>query len=368
MSSVPSTQSLGLKNRVISLDLLRIVACLLVILLHTSGSYVTVMEDYPLTFAMNSWQAGNIFHSLSRSAVPLFVMLSGTFMLDPSRDMPNSKLISKILKLITTFLFWAVAYQVLYIIGKYALKGSLDGYSIGSTAKSIIAGSYHMWFFYLLGSLYLLVPLLRVITKDPKLTIYFLILSFVATFLIPNLELITLFEKAKILTSRFDFRMVTGYSFYFVLGFFLRDHFNSRKMSRKMFFSAIAAFLLAWSITVYGTWVINRGASEFVGTFYNNLFISTMVEATSIFMIALFIDQNYSFKGNIVSKIARYTMSIYLMHAMVLTVISKTLCYRDWTLSAFVIIPLVVIIVFFLCWLGALIMSKIPVIKQFSSW
>src|SRR5690554_778372 len=110
MSSIPSTQILGSKNRVLSLDLLRVIACLLVILLHTSANYVVVMEDYPTTFAMNSWQAGNIFDSLSRSAVPLFVMLSGTFMLDPSRDIPNSKLISKIIKLITTFLFWAVAY------------------------------------------------------------------------------------------------------------------------------------------------------------------------------------------------------------------------------------------------------------------
>jgi surface polysaccharide O-acyltransferase-like enzyme len=295
-------------------------------------------------------------------------MLSGTFMLDPNRTIPNSKLISKIIKLITTFLFWAVAYQLFYIIGKYVLTGGLDGYSLRVIFRRVIAGEYHMWFFYLLGSLYLIVPLLRAITKDLKLTMYFLILSFMATFLIPNLELIPLLGEAETLTARLDFRMVTGYSFYFVLGFFLRDHFNSRKISRKMFFSAIAAFMLAWSITVYGTWVINRGASVFVSTFYGYLFITTMIEATSIFLIALYINQNYLFKGNIVSTVSGYTMGIYLMHVMGLVVMSNILFYRDWILSAFVTIPLIAIIDFFFCWLGTYIMSRIPVIKQFSSW
>ena len=368
MNNIPSAQILGSKNRVMSLDLLRVIACLLVILLHTSANYVVVMEDYPTTFAMNSWQAGNIFDSLSRSAVPLFVMLSGTFMLDPSRDIPNSKLISKIIKLITTFLFWAVAYQLFYITGKYVIEGSLDCYSPGVILKRVIAGEYHMWFFYLLGSLYLIVPLLRAITKDSKLTVYFLILSFTATFLIPNLELIPLLGEAKILTARFDFRMVTGYSFYFVLGFFLRDHFNTRKIARTLFFSAIVAFILAWSITAYGTWIINRGASVFVSTFYGYLFITTMIEAASIFLIALYINQNYSFRGTIISTIAGYTMGIYLMHVMGLVVMSRTLIYKSWTISAFVTIPLIAILDFLLCWLGTFIMSKIPVIKQFSSW
>ena len=368
MRSVYRGQILESKNRILSLDLLRIVACFNVILLHISAGYVHVMEDYPLPFAMNSWQAGNVFDSLTRSAVPLFVMLSGTFMLDPSRDVPNSKLIRKIIKLITTFLFWAVAYQLFYITGNYVLKGSLDGYSIGSVIKGIIAGSYHMWFFYLLGSLYLIVPLLRAITKDMKLTVYFLILSFLATFLMPNLQLIPFLEKSKILTERLDFRMVTGYSFYFVLGFFLRKYFNTRKIPREMFYSAIAAFILAWAITVYGTWIINRGASVFIGTFYGNLFITTMIEAISLFFIALYINQNYTFKRTGISKIAGYTMGIYLMHVMGLVVMSKTLIYQDWTLSAFVTIPLIAILDFLLCWLGTFIMSKIPVFKKFVFW
>lgn len=368
MNNIPSTQNLAINNRIISLDLLRIIACLFVILLHTSADYVVVMEDYPLTFTMNRWQAGNVFDSLSRSAVPLFVMLSGTFMLDPTRTISNSKLMSKIIKLVTTFLFWAVAYQLFYLIGKYTLTGNLEGYSIRLLFKRVIAGSYHMWFFYLLGSLYLIVPLLRVITKDSKLTVYFLILSFVATFLIPNLELIPLLAEAKILTARFDFQMATGYSFYFVLGYLLRDHFTKKKIPKKIFFSAIIAFILAWSITVYGTWILNRGASVFVGTLYGNLFITTMVEATSLFVVALYVNQNYSLKGRIISKIAGYTMGIYLMHVMGLAVLSQILFYKDWILSTFVTIPLIAIIDFLLCWIGTYIMSKIPGMKRFSSW
>jgi len=61
-------------------------------------------------------------------------------------------------------------------------------------------------------------------------------------------------------------------------------------------------------------------------------------------------------------------MGIYLMHVMGLVVMSRTLIYKSWTISAFVTIPLIAILDFLLCWLGTFIMSKIPVFKKFVFW
>ena len=58
-------------NRIYYLDILRVMACIAVIVTHASFSYV--MAD----FGSFNFIVGNIADSLSRIGVPLFVMISG---------------------------------------------------------------------------------------------------------------------------------------------------------------------------------------------------------------------------------------------------------------------------------------------------
>ena len=64
------------KNKILYLDILRALACLLVVMIHSSMNYA-VQE----VGSKNFW-VGNFFDSISRAAVPLFVMISGALMLD----------------------------------------------------------------------------------------------------------------------------------------------------------------------------------------------------------------------------------------------------------------------------------------------
>lgn len=68
------TQELNTRN--ISYDLLRICAAVMVVLLHIAAS-----NWYSLTPDKAEWFAMNFYDSMSRSAVPIFFMLSGTFLL-----------------------------------------------------------------------------------------------------------------------------------------------------------------------------------------------------------------------------------------------------------------------------------------------
>lgn len=58
-------------KRVYYLDILRVIACVSVIMIHTSGGYVDE------NFNGLNFYVGNIFDSLSRIVGPLFVMVSG---------------------------------------------------------------------------------------------------------------------------------------------------------------------------------------------------------------------------------------------------------------------------------------------------
>ena len=64
------------KSRVYYLDVLRVIACMAVVMIHASAPYLG--KDIG---SFNFW-VGNVLDSLSRIAVPLFVMISGALMLD----------------------------------------------------------------------------------------------------------------------------------------------------------------------------------------------------------------------------------------------------------------------------------------------
>lgn len=71
-----SNQSVSTRNY--ALDLIRVCAMCLVVLLHASSVFVSYSENVTL--------AGNILNSLSRPCVPLFVMLSGALLLNEAKQ------------------------------------------------------------------------------------------------------------------------------------------------------------------------------------------------------------------------------------------------------------------------------------------
>lgn len=62
------------------LDVLRVIAIAAVIMIHVSASFVNFYNS-SLDFAL-----GNIFDSISRLAVPIFLMISGALMLNEEKE------------------------------------------------------------------------------------------------------------------------------------------------------------------------------------------------------------------------------------------------------------------------------------------
>ena len=67
------------------MDLIRTIAIVLVILLHASIEPVpAIVTGYDSNVVVQWWSV-NIYDSLARPCVPLFVMLSGALLLQPSK-------------------------------------------------------------------------------------------------------------------------------------------------------------------------------------------------------------------------------------------------------------------------------------------
>ena len=144
--------STAIVKRNSSLDILRIIATLMVIMIHCSAAFVS---GYGLGTVEFLW--GNVFDSVSRIGVPLFVMISGALFLDESREITIKRVLSKnVLNLGVITLIWAVIYSVRYqIIAPLEVGNAINTQNV---FMRILNGHYHMWYLYMTIGLYLMVP------------------------------------------------------------------------------------------------------------------------------------------------------------------------------------------------------------------
>ena len=89
-------------GRLVYADLLRVAAMLAVIVIHVSAGW---LESLPVGTA--DWHALNLWNSLTRWAVPVFVMCSGMFLLDPKKSLSLPTLFFRyFLRMVTALFFW----------------------------------------------------------------------------------------------------------------------------------------------------------------------------------------------------------------------------------------------------------------------
>lgn len=146
--------NLGIKERDVSIDILRIIACLGVIVGHTAGGpiYNSWVEKGSNEYAMYV-----IMGALIRWAVPSFVLITGFFFLNPQKEMPLKKLYSKhILRIVISQVFWTLFYAVT-LHWRYYPFGGQDN---------------HFWYIGMLIGLYISMPVLRLIATNNKILSY----------------------------------------------------------------------------------------------------------------------------------------------------------------------------------------------------
>ena len=173
-----------LTHRQYHLDYLRVFASVAIILLHVTAQNMRYVE-----LAGTEWNIYNICNSASRWAVPVFVMISGALFLP--REIPTKTLYKKyISRMAIAYVVWSAFYAVADPIGNILFT---DGFRISliDIIGRFISGAVHLWFLPMIIGLYMCIPLIKQITKNDKLTKYFLLLAFVFCFVKKQIELST---------------------------------------------------------------------------------------------------------------------------------------------------------------------------------
>ena len=159
------------------------------------------------------WWAVNIYQTLGRTGVPLFVMLTGALLLQPSKIEPLSIFFKKRWARIgLPFLFWGAIY--------FAWDYFAENISLTSSfiAQGILSGPYYQfWYLYMIVGLYLFTPILRVVVAhvNRETFKYFLGVWFFAVVISPIPGLFGEFHVDG------NLLMIPGWIGYFLLGVFL---------------------------------------------------------------------------------------------------------------------------------------------------
>lgn len=151
------------RGRDLAPDVLKLTACVGVVVIHISGQGVT---SYPI--GASGWLSCVFWDSLARFAVPVFFMCTGALMLPPERTLTVKRIWTKyFLRVLYILLFWSFAYNLFKSVGVYVLEGWHDDkwFLLCITNALKLDSHFHLYYLQILLLLYAALPLLRVFTR-----------------------------------------------------------------------------------------------------------------------------------------------------------------------------------------------------------
>lgn len=302
-------------KRQVYLDVLRVIACLSVVILHVSAQnwYTTDVNSF-------EWNTFNVYNSMVRWTVPVFVMISGALFLN--KDISIEKIIKKyIFRLIIAFVFWDFF---------YAFYRKING-GLYNLIDYLLKGYYHMWFIFMIIGVYLSIPFLKLIVKEEKLIRYFLLLAFIFNYFIPTFVTVIcdfapegVVEKVQDSNNNIggiSINMIMGYASYFILGYLINE-IEIPKRKR------ILAYVLG-VIGIISTIVLCKSASikyhNACEHYYSNFRLNVLLSSIAIFIFIKQLSLKIKSEGvkKIIYKLSKNSFGVYMIHVYVMEKIEQ---------------------------------------------
>ncbi len=300
------------QSRLFYADFLRALAIFAVIILHNAADYDDQLGDIPASH----WWAGTIWDGLVRFCVPMFVALSGAFLLKQSKEVTFSEVFKKRLpKIIIPLIFWSLIY-ILY--EGYASEEGIRSINWMEKLKVFYQGPviYHLWFLYMMIGIYLLYPVMNLfITAAKEVHIrYFLIVWFISNCIINISDAIT------DTTFGVGLNFFAEYSGYFVLGYYLTHYTFSKRQLTVAYLLGVAGFSLS---ILFPAICIHLHFDDRATLIESDFTPDIVLCVTGL--ILWFQNRTYTGKPGlitkIISQISKESFGIYLVHVLVMEII-----------------------------------------------
>lgn len=374
-----------MNKRIEFIDWIRVVACLMVMLVHASENfYGADSSGLAGNVSMLANEANRFWVSfydgfVSRAAVPLFMIVSA-FLLVPMK--PGQTMTSfykhRFGRILPPFVFFLLLYTFLPLLwGGMTWEQSLADLKLLPFNFPSMAG--HLWFMYPLISLYIIIPVVspwleKVSAKDERIFLGF----FIFTTFIPWFRLITPELWGECFWNNFGaFWYCSGYLGYLVLAHYIRFHLDWDR--RKRLTVGLLCFLVGGAFTGWSFWLkgtpgvlIPTPEIEWSWPFCTpNVLMQTFglfLMFSCIGMGKAGVDSAVAAAGaagkeSFVSRLARLTFGMYLVHMFFLAPIATWIIGGDVanpTIPVAIAIPAIAVLSYICSAVAVKLVSLLP--------
>ena len=336
-----------MSKRRTELDYCRIVACVMIVMLHTAakGWYIS-----PDSF---EWGVYNFYDMIVRGAVPVFFMISGALFLD-RETLDIKKLFKKnIFHLMIVYVFWSV----LYAISDLLLNNT--EFSFYSFALQVVKGHYHMWFLVAMITAYLFLPVVHGAIHGRKVPLgYFAALFAVYSLLVSNLRLIP--DCPEIIIAFCNQIAVSQIQY---LGYMALGYYLSRKSwgGHWKITCPVTFFVVGFVAALANQWYSIR-MGEPTQWLYGHFSVPSFVLALCIFIFFQCFRGREFQRPEWIASLSVSTLGVYLLHPLLLE-FCKSIGVDISKFPPLVSVPVAVFLLVVACFCLITVLRRIPILR-----
>lgn len=340
------------KSRNYQLDVLRVLACYLVIHQHAS-EFFYIGEGGTIVTGENTFWVG-IITSVARISVPLFVMISG-YLLLPMQGTVSAFFRKRFTRILFPFVAWCVAYAFYRM---FRNDGTWSGLLTDVLHIPVNFGVEvgHLWYIYMLMGLYLIVPVLSPwLSACSKRELQGYLGLWGLTTLLPYVHLVfpaLLGECFWNPTPAFYY--LNGFAGYLVLGFYLKKYdVPSVGLSLIFVLSGYAVTAAVFCSRIYTSAMVAELELSW-GFCTANVALLTL----GVFALVMHCPDR---KCGWLQDVSVKSYGMYLSHIMLLNLVYEQLA--SWLPDARVAVPVIALVTFVCVYVLVKLLSYLPYSK-----
>ncbi len=331
-----TNQQSGVFAKDFRLDILRTIACVMVVFIHVANYYCRAFSE----ISSVSYLASVIFNTVCRVSVPIFFMLSGMLLLRRPVDLKKNtkRILEKLVYLVFItgiYLLWDIFYMGKTNINYLGL--------ISNPERKLL------WFMYAIIGLYVALPFIRRMVENmTKQEDVLFIVLWVA--LCGGVHLLNFFFRLNVV---YPVAIINGayYLGYFVMGHIIgkyKEDIEARLSKVKVKMLMWLLCLASFTATVLFTYLTSLSSERYYKYFfqYKSLFI---IIASVLFFLLIYTSCKNK-ENKLVSLISKHSFEIYLFHGIVLDFVMLNFDFKS--VNGFIGILFFALVIFTVTLLG----------------
>lgn len=336
------------RKRVLYFDVMNILACFSVLLLHHS-SQVHSFSDSP------RWAFSLVVECVFYYAVPIFLMISGANLLGFHEKYDLKTYLKKrAARAVIPWLLWSIVLLIWKVhTGQLTIEGNWLMESVKLIFTNKVESSY--WFFATLFYCYLMFPVLTYLTPQRNVMWYMVIWVSLVSCILPVLALWIPINQTAFPGPR------DGQIIYILLGYLLNTTNLSKKQRMGIYTLGIAGLLFHFIIRYTMSYELGKAYTAIKGYRY----VHAVLYSCAVFVFLKQVNWEKIIPSVIqkwLPTLASYSFGVYLIHKIVMYYLQQ---FTELGISSYQWKTIYVPVTYLICIAIIAVLKKIPVVKKY---